>query len=65
MLGKIIRTLLYFLTLILGFGIVYILNYIWKAVYYQLFSLGASKGLHQALDTCSGELGNTKPQLGG
>ena len=56
MLGKIITTLLYFLTLILGFGIVYILNYIWKGVYYHLFSLGASKGLHQALDTCSGEL---------
>lgn len=56
MLGKIIRTLLYFLTLILGFRIVYILNYIWEVVDPNLFSLGASKGLNQALDTCSREL---------
>ena len=56
MLGKIIRTLLYFLTLILGFRIVYILNYIWEGVDPNLFSLGASKGLNQALDTCSREL---------
>ena len=56
MLGKIIRTLLYFLTLILGFRIVYILNYIWEVVDPNLFSLGASKGLNQALDTSSREL---------
>ena len=55
MLGKIIRTLLYFLTLILGFRIVYILN-IWEGVDPNFFSLGASKGLNQALDTCSREL---------
>lgn len=49
-LEKIIR-ILYFLTLISWFGIVYILNYIWERVYYSLFSLGASKGFHQPLDT--------------
>lgn len=56
MLAKIIRTLLYFLTLILVVGIVYILNYIWEGIDYNLFSLGASKGLNWALDTCSREL---------
>lgn len=49
-LEKIIR-ILYFLTLISWFGIVYILNYIWERVYYSLFSLGASKVFHQPLDT--------------